>query len=296
MNITIIQFSPSGNTLTVSTAIKSIFEQDSSCKVQLVNLAGDKDFFGNKRNTEFLEKQVKPHDILFVGGPVFAHHMQYNVLELIKLLPAPDTIKWGLAVIPFVTYGGITSGIALEESAKLLVKTGRSVIGGLKVSASHRMTRAFLDKEYNLQNPGTDLNKIICSMKDKISQIMKNGNLIDKTKLLCYQPRIKVLVSNVVFNEKKWHRERYPKVFINADKCTLCGICVDKCPVLHLKKKVGVGIVSTSNDCIHCLNCVIECPNRAIELKGDLERGKKFMNRNIQKNGNKELPATHFFF
>ena len=59
-------------------------------------------------------KEVSEHDILFIGSSVYAHHLQYHVKDLIKKLPQP-VHGWGKIAVPFVTYGGISSGIALEE-------------------------------------------------------------------------------------------------------------------------------------------------------------------------------------
>jgi hypothetical protein len=48
-----------------------------------------------------------------------------------------------------VTYGSISSGIALEEAGKLLNSSGRMVIAGMKLASSHKMTRAFMEKEFS---------------------------------------------------------------------------------------------------------------------------------------------------
>jgi ferredoxin/flavodoxin len=291
MRICILYFSPSGNTAGISDVIRRYLEEKNH-HVQMIDITGEKLFFEGDKS-EFLRGVVRPHDILMIGGPVYAHHLQYHAADLIKALPKPDDV-WGKFAVPFVSYGGISSGIALEEAGKLLRRSGRAVVSAMKISSSHRMTRAFLDHEYNIGNPEENLTGILSGFEENLQTVIK-GIPHDITKVLSYQKRMKALVFNIVFNEKKWHEKRYPKVFIDNALCTGCGACVRKCPVLHLQSKKSEIIESEKNKCIHCFNCVIGCPVKAIRLRGDIERGKAFMLRNIEKNGNKEIPGTYFY-
>jgi len=170
MRVTIIQFSPSGNTMKVSEKIKVSLEKGGENVVQLIDITGDRCFFENNRS-DFLKEKVDRHDILLIGCPVYAHHLQYHVQGLIKLLPKPDSDRWGKYTIPYVTYGGIDSGIALEEAGRLLKKSGRKVIGGMKISASHKMTRAFMDEEFNRGKPDDKMISIIDELLEKVNQL-----------------------------------------------------------------------------------------------------------------------------
>lgn len=83
-----------------------------------------------------VNKELVQDEILFIGSPVYAHHLQYHVKDLIKNLPQPVN-RWGKIAVPFITYGAINSGIALDEAGKLLRKSGRKVLAGMKVCSSH---------------------------------------------------------------------------------------------------------------------------------------------------------------
>lgn len=288
MKIAIIEFSPSGNTNRVGELLKATFERN-GINVQLVNITGNEEYFLMNKKQNFLRETIKEHDILFIGGPVYAHHLQYHVKELIENLPKPIN-SLGKIAIPFVTYGGISSGISLDEAATLLRKSGREVLAGMKVSSSHRMTRAFMKEEYNKDQPES---KLISTIDELVRRINSSDldSLKDNSKHLKYQNLETYLKSYFIFKEKVWHEKRYPKVVIDYNRCVKCGKCVKVCPVCHLGQNEEKAIIKNMNSgCIHCFNCILECPQKAITLVGDLEKAKSFMEKMIKK-GN-EVPST----
>ena len=192
--------------------------------------------------------------------------------------------------MPFVTYGGICSGIALEEAGELLEQSGRKVLAGMKVAAAHNMTRAFMGRAINQELPGEGLNPVLDAVVEKIIAIDTEPSCPDQLESLRYQPREVAAQANAVA-EKIWHEARYPKVTIDANDCIRCGKCVTVCPVTYLEKdSSGCIIQDPTSACIHCFNCVITCPVKAVKLQGDPERAKVFM-ANMMKNGN-ETPGT----
>ena len=182
-----------------------------------------------------------------------------------------------------MTYGGINSGIALEEAGKLLKKSGRSVVAGMKICASHRMTRAFLDEEYNVGKPGEEVSPVIEELVQRIETLKNQENSVDHSEALAYQTRKFFIKANIVFREKFWHKYMYPRVLIDQKQCTQCGKCVRNCPVQHFEKHDD-GTILTKGilSCIHCFNCVTGCPVKVISLSGDLEKAKEFMGKKIQ--------------
>ena len=290
MKIAIITFSPSGNTLKVSRRIRDeLIDRGFPC--QLVDLTGDARGFAGGGWRRALEETVEAHDALIVGGPVYAHHLHYNVKRVLEALPPPGD-GWGGIAIPFVTYGGVSSGIALKEAGALLRKSGRAVVAGLKVASSHRMTRAFLDTELNAGLPEGPMVEAVNALADRIAGIDPAERQRDATASLAYNGMESWIKATFVFNEDKWHRERYPRVVIDPLACTGCGACARACPVLRLRKGADGKMEAGRGDCIHCLNCVVLCPARAISLAGDIEKGRAFMAHMIERHANREKPAT----
>ena len=279
MKASILFFSPSGNTADAAGKIKKNMEVLGWECASFSDITGDSAYFSAEDEfgvMKYLNENIADHDILFVGAPVYAHHFQYHVLDLIKTLPRPDGKKWGRLAVPFVTYGGISSGIALEECGKHLHKSGRIIPCGIKISSPHRVTRVLLDKEYNSGIREEDQIEAVRNMLMNLSNFILTGNT-DNLKSLKYQGIKEYLKAILIFNERVWHEKRYPKAIIEQTKCIGCGKCVLACPVCRLEKDSSGNIkLNEKSGCIHCFNCVVECPVKAVRIIGDLERARKY--------------------
>ena len=76
---------------------------------------------GNRNDRSKLNSQIK--DLvngccLWIGSPVYAGHAVPPITDFISHLPVS---KGGYAV-PFVTWGGVSSGVALHEMGRCLVR------------------------------------------------------------------------------------------------------------------------------------------------------------------------------
>ena len=117
MKVAIIVFSPSGHTLEVAKMMEKNMT-NKGMKVQLLDITRNEKIFRENKMEQYLKEKIEPHDLICVGGPVYAGHLEGNAMNIIKALPYPDKI-WGKLAIPFVTYGGLHSSIALMEAGRL---------------------------------------------------------------------------------------------------------------------------------------------------------------------------------
>ena len=55
--------------------------------------------------------------------------------------------------------------------------------------------------------------------------------------------------------------------YIDSDKCTGCGTCIDVCPIGVFEKKADKSVVKKPDECIQCRACEVGCPAKAIIVK-----------------------------
>ena len=173
MKVVFIIFSPTGNTLKAARIMESSLKTK-DVEVQLINITRDPVFFkgNNKDKLAYLNGKIKQHDLLCLGGPVYAHHLHFNILNIIKELPKPGG-KWGKLAASFITYGGISSGLALIESAKLLKKSGRIPALAMKINSEHCMTKLkHISTKINEGMPGEEAIPLIEDFVRKIIQLI----------------------------------------------------------------------------------------------------------------------------
>ncbi len=154
------------------------------------------------------------------------------------------------------------------------------------------MTRAFMEQEYNRDKLQSGELPAAVELADRILEIDGNPAARCNAHSLSYNGLATTLKAKLIFKEKLWHEKRYPRIGIDGGLCSNCGKWVKVCPVRHLSKGETQAVENAQSPCIHCLNCVADCPRKAITLTGDLEKGRAFMAKMIAKNGNKEVPET----
>ena len=292
MKATIIVFSPQGNTLKVGKMLKmSLTER--KVRTQLIDITRDGKLFKEGNNGHYLKELVEGHDVLLVGSPVYAHHLHYNVKDLIRSLPQPGN-GWGRFAVPFVTYGNINSGVALKEAGELLKRSGRIVVSGMKINSMHCLTKLKeITTKINEGMPGDEALPDIENLVGRIIQL-ENVKLKDYDgilKDLDYQSRKVKVKANLIFREKFWHRHLYPDLVFNQDACNACGKCAKVCSVQRIEMTEDGPIFPEGNPgCIHCASCVVNCPMDAISFDADWVK----WNRLIEKaaNGFGPLPSN----
>jgi NAD-dependent dihydropyrimidine dehydrogenase PreA subunit len=68
-------------------------------------------------------------------------------------------------------------------------------------------------------------------------------------------------------------------IFIDRDKCTACGVCVDICPedVLAIDEVANSATVRYPNECWVCGSCTFDCAFGAIEVDLDPESALRYV-------------------
>jgi len=211
---------------------------------------------------------------LFIGSPVYAAHAVPPVMEFIAQLPAKGK---GFSA-PFVTYGVVTSGIALPEMGAALNEKGYTVIGAAKVLAVHSLTWC---AEHPLGEGHPDdadtwmVNEMVRKVLDKLSTKPVKALPLSE---LDYQPvPAREGMKKVTMAAA---RQFLPPRQVNTEICTKCKICVEKCPAGALVLDPYPVFGET---CFLCYNCVRLCPEKAINA--DLSKMAEQLRKGAEKTG-----------
>ncbi len=280
MKTVIIVFSPSGHTLKVAEMIENSMT-DKGMQVQLLDITRNKRIFRENRIEQYLEEKVEPHDLICVGGPVYAGHFEGNAMNIVKALPDPDK-TWGKLAIPFISYGGLHSSIALMEAGNLFHKRRRKNILGVKIAAFHTLSTA-LSFKINENKPGAEALPVVEELVERITDIGQDFSAVkDVRRSFAYASLMERLLLPFL-SQEFWHG-KYKPVRFDYDECIGCGTCVERCPVNILEmvdqrpQKTNMNV-----DCILCAECFYNCPVNAV-LYDYLSVSKKRLSSMLKRN------------
>ena len=251
----IVYISPAGTTEMVARTIEtSLMARGESCT--LYNL-------GTKPHTSADISSVLASDIetmLFVGSPVYSSHAVPTVINFIDQLPAVKNSR----VIPFVTWGGATSGVALHEMGEKLLDRGFALAGAAKVMAVHSLMWSLPDP-IGVGRPNTDdLDQVAQLVSDVIDNVDAGCTQQLSIEALNYQPaeHVPEMLQLSVAKAKTI----LPSRQVDPERCTLCGYCRDNCPASAIELNPLPVFLP---DCFICYNCVRLCPEKAISADLD---------------------------
>lgn len=245
----IVYLSPGGSTRHVARAIED----------RLKELGGDVTILDLAREADAgaLYEQLSESSgdtLLFVGSPVYVGHAVPPVTAFLENLPETDKV----AAFPFVTWGGVSSGIALWEMGKTLTEKGYHLAGAAKVLAVHTMMWQE-DEPLGEGHPDPDDDEMIRSLAEAV-YAKKVGEDDIPLDALDYQPG--ALKEEMLKVTLKKAEEKMPNRKVDEDLCTECGICGDVCPTDAI---AFTPYPQFGPSCIFCFNCVRECPEEAIK-------------------------------
>jgi flavodoxin/ferredoxin len=239
----IIYFSQTGNTEKVARAIaQGLAEVGPS--PQLIRLE------------EARKVDLSQFDLIGVGTPVFYYKEPFNVKDFLKKGLPP--LK-GKHAFLFITMGGHPANI-LSRLAKLIEKKGAAVIGAFQAfgydtyppyrGQDRRKGHPTDEELQEAKKFGRDLlgylERIHSGEKFLFPRFKREYGKFFRLSLILKPPFMRFIL---------------PKKTLIQEKCTACGICVQKCPVGN----ITLGPLPQFGDkCIYCYFCERICPEEAI--------------------------------
>ncbi|MCF8070607.1 MAG: EFR1 family ferrodoxin [Desulfobacterales bacterium] len=245
----IVYCSPGGTTRHVAQVIEKQLE-NAGISVLTADL-------GKGNDGSFVIDEVKKGETcLFIGSPVYVNHPLPPVQQFISNLSEITNV----CTVPFVTWGGATSGIALYDMGKALTDKGFSLIGAGKILALHSMMQQS-ENPLGSGHPDKEDDNLI---QDLVNSVLKK---------MAEEAPEAIALSDLAYQPEKVHAEmekmtletargHLPKKEINEALCTECRVCSETCPVqaITLSPYPEFG-----KNCICCFQCMRACPEGAIE-------------------------------
>ena len=157
-----------------------------------------------------------------------------------------------------MTWGGVTSGLALPELAGQLENRGFICLGAAKVLAEHSSTwsapipvAAGRPDVHDLRQLSGLVDRIVDKLKDDVP-LRLAGELLD------YLPEAQRTAS--MGKSLALVKAVLPPLLVDQALCSKCGVCAGQCPMncIRLQPYPELGA-----ECIRCLQCVRKCPEKA---------------------------------
>ncbi len=253
----IVTFSPHGNTRSVAERILKIFDEE-RLDVSLIDLTGG----GVEEFQEFDFSKMPPFDLLVVASPIYAWKIILPLEVFLSNMPDGRGKYAALAV----TYGGVTSGHALYNAAKLLGEKGIPTLGAVKVVASHSNV---LDEEkdpFSNHPDESDLEVVDAFARGVIEKMEIEKGCREAILPDTFRPRfLPVRLLSKTYFSKRHSRKFPPGIRFVHGKCTQCGRCVRACPVNIITMDP---YPAKNGTCIKCHNCKRVCPKGAVKSTG----------------------------
>lgn len=246
MEFVILYFSGTGNTELITKEIQCRLVHKGHV-VDVVNIE-DKD---RLENISFHDK------IIGFGYPIY----KYSYPDILNtLFPFLKNIGNHHNYFQYATYARFT-GYALTDFSKRMNKMGYRLIAESCFKAPSCGIEGRKDESsFDWESVMFFENDIHNKLDAFVDEILLGQVKHRKPEGVCQSP-FNIIVRSVV---KDVEKTNYPKLQIDKEKCTVCGLCAKKCPDHNLVKDKDHINILNQFECLHCLRCINHCPANAI--------------------------------
>ena len=249
-------FSPAGSTRCVAVAIHNCLIEK-QFDALLIELGKDQ-----QSPAEQLEAMRQDSCCLWIGSPVYFDHALPLIHAFIEKLPAPASPCYA---VPFVCWGGVTSGLALLEMAQQLLEKGYMSLGAAKILSVHSsmwsMARPLAVGHPN-QDDMAQVNVLVDRVTATLGQPSLPGLALDRLDYLSPALRADAAKKSMAVA-----KATMPPLAADTELCQQCGACAEACPVAAIT--LDPFPVIDKSACVLCLQCVRNCPEEAFPFKGE---------------------------
>lgn len=250
----IVYFSPAGSTRLVAETIRHRLA-DHGCVATVIDL-------GDRRvpvAATLSHCQHRPC-CLWLGTPVYCDHAVPVVSAFVEALPP----RFGGYGVPFVTWGGVTSGLALPELAERMLAKECIALGAAKVLAVHS-SLWHSPRPLAAGHPdAADLAQIVRLVDAVVGNLAGEEVVpLDVSALDYLSPSLR---AEACSKSLALAKASMPPLQVEAARCSQCGECAEICPVAAITLNPWPAIGPA---CVLCLQCVRTCPQEAFPLNSE---------------------------
>ncbi len=273
----IVFFSPAGSTRLIAECIEK-------------NLAGhgmtasvfDLGRTSPEQRAEILESLRQPC-CLWIGSPVYCDHAVPLVMDFIQALPVAP----GRYAVPFVTWGGVTSGLALPEMAEALNKQQITPLAAAKMLAVHSSMWTASEPLGAGHPDAEDLARVATLVDTVVDRLAQPTVVPLDLDVLDYLS--KALRADAAGKSLALAKAGGKPLAADEQLCVQCGDCVEVCPVQAITLAPFPVIDDT---CLLCMQCVRTCPENAFPFDGEAMAARI---RNMAASSDEEKSSAIFF-
>ena len=162
----IVYSSPAGTTRHVALIIAGALKEIGST-AHLRDLGKKSDSSEMEKHMQELSKDC----CLWIGTPVYAGHAVPSISSFISRLPESN----GSYAVPFVTWGAVTSGVALHEMGRMLSEKGYNLLGAAKIVAVHSMMLQSKNP-LGVGHPDAQDDQMVKNLVEAVSSKIRSGS------------------------------------------------------------------------------------------------------------------------
>ncbi len=244
MKSLIIHFSMTGYTRKVGERIRDgIIKMTGQCDTQPL--------------AEVDASSLGEYDLVGLGCPVYFYKEPFNVTDFIEGLPDLKDKHWFV----FCTHGSVM-GNTLVSMSDRLQKKGILVMGHHHTYAD--ATAPFFPYPVPTSGHPDELEyEQAQAFGEEVAQRSQRLTQGESGLIPPLEPVPEEWVQAAQLINPAVISQMMPALRINMELCTLCSECMDYCPAKGID--VQADPPSIQNPCIHCYQCVMICPEYAIE-------------------------------
>lgn len=199
--------------------------------------------------------------VLWLGSPVYCDHALPPVMAQIAALP--NGLK-GFSV-PYVSWGGVCSGLALQEMGHALAAKGLAPLAAAKIIAEHSSTWDAA-KPWEAGRPNEQDLTLVDTLVGQVVQCLQSDNpqTFDLAELNYLS---KAQQADVALKSLAKAKTAMGTPKTDESLCVQCGECVQACPTGAMSLTPMPEV--EADLCIVCRQCVRVCPEQAFPHNGE---------------------------